>query len=293
MGLDYKIMELVQSLSRVSEPVMNAIFCFFTFLVEDMFLVVVILCVYWAVNKKLGENLVVLLCLSSVLNGILKDLIRRPRPFLTEGYEELQYVKIDNFLVDTIGLSDSFSFPSGHSMLGATFFSFIALWYRKKKITVLCVIATLAVMLSRVYLGVHFPSDVLCGAVIGVLLAIVMYYFYVKRRNMATVILIVTLAAVITGILVSFSKDTVKGIGLLLGAFVGMLLEHKYIRFSTETTKGKKVMRVVIGAILGGALLYLLEHWFADSLLLLGFAYALLGVFATVIWPIIFTKLRL
>lgn len=123
---------------------------------------VAITTIYALLKKKRHswEALMVIISLSGgwILNDFLKSLFNRQRPDLT-------------WLVKAGG----YSFPSGHSMMSAIFYGFLAylLWgslmtCKSRIITIL--VATILILLigiSRIYLGVHYPSDVLAGFAAG------------------------------------------------------------------------------------------------------------------------------
>ncbi len=110
-------------------------------------------------NKKIGFSIFLNLGIIGILNQILKRIVQRPRP------SELR-------LTDASG----YSFPSGHSMASAAFYGFlIYLIYKKvenKKIrNILIAILSILILLigaSRIYLGVHYTSDVLAGFLISI-----------------------------------------------------------------------------------------------------------------------------
>jgi undecaprenyl-diphosphatase len=90
---------------------------------------------------------------ASFISDVLKDIFKRPRPYFTEYADTI------------IGLSKSFSFPSGHATI--MFAVAYILSHRYKKLRkVFFGIATL-VALSRIYMGLHYPSDVIAGAFLG------------------------------------------------------------------------------------------------------------------------------
>jgi membrane-associated phospholipid phosphatase len=113
---------------------------------------------WWGFSWKLGARLFVALVLSVYLNALLKDWIALERPFL--------YAHVEN-----ITAPDEYSFPSGHAQDAALVWGLLALHFRKRWFSYLSAAVVLVIGLSRVYLGVHFPTDVIAGWLIGGLLA--------------------------------------------------------------------------------------------------------------------------
>ena len=105
-----------------------------------------------------------------VLTATIWWLWFRPRPFLA-----LNFVPLINQKA-----SDS-SFPSGH----ASFYFALStiVYYYNKKIGVLFYIASLLIVLARVFVGVHWPSDILAGAVLGILMGWVLNRIFRKHAN--------------------------------------------------------------------------------------------------------------
>ena len=91
-----------------------------------------------------------------VCNGILKPLVARIRPYdLHTGIDLLIKAPTD------------FSFPSGHS--AASFAASSALMYRKDRLWIPAMFLAMLIALSRLYLYVHYPTDVICGILVGFL----------------------------------------------------------------------------------------------------------------------------
>ncbi len=101
-------------------------------------------------------GLLALLCSLLVTNGILKNIARRVRPWLL--FEELRPLVYEG---------DPNSFPSGHT--SAAFAAAVAWAYTlpKRWLRVAGVVMAVLMGLSRLYVGVHFPVDVLCGVLVG------------------------------------------------------------------------------------------------------------------------------
>lgn len=103
---------------------------------------------------RVSLQLVALGSVNLVLYAALKFSTRRERPFQQcEGIEA------------RIHAADRYSFPSGHTLHAVAFAALLAVWY--PLLTPLLALFATLVALSRVALGVHYPSDVLAGALIG------------------------------------------------------------------------------------------------------------------------------
>ena len=121
--------------------------------------IIAILCAIFIKNKKIAFAIPINLILSTILNLVLKNIVERPRPI---GYR----------LIDETG----YSFPSGHSMISAAFYGLIIyfIWKNVKNTKlkyISCILLALLILLigiSRIYLGVHYASDVLGGFTISI-----------------------------------------------------------------------------------------------------------------------------
>ena len=110
-------------------------------------------------NKKIGFSIISNLVIVTILNQLLKNILQRPRPNEFRIIEETGY-----------------SFPSGHSMVSMAFYGYlIYLIYRyvKNKYVKWALIVLLSILIctigiSRIYLGVHYTSDVLGGFLISI-----------------------------------------------------------------------------------------------------------------------------
>lgn len=157
--IDYPILVLMHDIRFL---LATQVMFFFTFLGSTGFLTAgtIFAFVYLAYRKESRRAfLFVFGILSSVwLNNIIKDLIKRPRPNFFPLVHETSY-----------------SFPSGHAMNSVVFYSLISyciFWQMKNKklgrlLTALVIVSVVVIGVSRVYLGVHFPTDVFGGWVIG------------------------------------------------------------------------------------------------------------------------------
>jgi membrane-associated phospholipid phosphatase len=123
----------------------------------------------------------------TLVSASTKALFRQPRPLAYFRGLELddQLNLIEGVRVNASQVS---SFPSGHTMAGFALFAFLAFaWPRRGKVAMgfFCLFMAVAVGLSRIYLVQHFLKDVALGAVLGVLVAVVIYYLHFRpgRHN--------------------------------------------------------------------------------------------------------------
>lgn len=146
--------KLAFSLFKIRTPLLTKIFLIITNLGSPYVLILLTLLSFLLKNKKLSFIITANLGLITIINQVLKFIVKRPRPS-------------DLFLIVETG----YSFPSGHSMVSLSFYGlliyFIYKYFKNKKlkiflITLLSLIIVL-IGISRVYLGVHFVSDVISG----------------------------------------------------------------------------------------------------------------------------------
>jgi undecaprenyl-diphosphatase len=120
--------------------------------------------------KTLGILLLFALWLAHIVGPAIKQMVARPRPFLV--YPDIKA------LVEAYGPS----FPSGHAVYAFTSASLVCAFIKRHYVFYFF---AFLVAFSRVYLGVHFPSDVLGGALIGIMIGWFTYsvYFFVDKFN--------------------------------------------------------------------------------------------------------------
>lgn len=107
---------------------------------------------------------------SSLVSLILKLLVQRPRPF--EVYT----------IIEKISVGGSASFPSGHTTSAFALALALAFAFKNKYITAISIIWATGVGFSRIYCGVHYPSDVLAGIILGVGCSFICYRFYFQKK---------------------------------------------------------------------------------------------------------------
>lgn len=156
LNIDFYILNFIQDYLRCG--LLDHIMVFFTKLGDSglIWIIITLLCLYSDKYRKLGAAMTFALVIALLLgNELLKELIKRPRPFTINEISLL------------IPPPAGFSFPSGHTM--ASFAASGAILFTHKKLGKWAIILAALISFSRMYLYVHFPTDVLCGVLFGLL----------------------------------------------------------------------------------------------------------------------------
>ena len=238
LGLTIEFVEWFQSFSN---GFLDFFFNMISFLGEEYIYIAVMGFVYWTYNKKFGEFLGISLAITSVINNTLKEIFDAPRPFAE--YPD----RVENLRPTT---SSGNSFPSGHTQLFSTFWYGAAFYLKKKWVYITVSILVLFMMMSRVYLGVHYLEDVVVAALLGLLLGYIIYYYYDKiyeNQLLLHRIYIIMILISLPITLLLGSEDLFKAFGILSGMTIAVMYEKKYVKFSLDTTKLKKALRLILG----------------------------------------------
>ncbi|MGE4526682.1 MAG: phosphatase PAP2 family protein, partial [Sphaerochaeta sp.] len=130
---------------------------------EQTFVIAVILYIFYNYDKKKGFGLFTSVLFAVLGMGILKAIVRAPRPF--QVLESIGGKRLET--------ATGYSFPSGHTTTGSAFYTALALTFKKRSVSIFCAVMMVLVGLSRLYLGVHWPIDVFAGLLLGVTVSFV------------------------------------------------------------------------------------------------------------------------
>lgn len=278
------------------------------------FYIFIIALFYVAWHKQLAIRLSVLLLLSSMLTGLLKIIIKNPRPFVSEGtYLKKWAVPAQN----ASRLVMEYSTPSGHAMSAAAFYSYLFALTRDRYFRVAAVAAIVLIGASRPYLGVHYVEDVLLGWAIGICCAVVFVRYFDSfsarwSRLSYSAQIGVAVAGSIVLWLISFLINgshaagppaaSLADTGFLTGIVIARPLELRTVNFDPRSSSvPAKVLRflVTICMVIGtAAILDMASGAVSARSAMLGFALqylrAVAAGFVTIyLAPWLFTKLRL
>lgn len=153
-------------LQELHNPVLDKIMLFITSLGNEglLWIGIAVVMLFFKKYRKCAISIgISLLLMELVGNVILKDLIMRDRPCWIDPTVEL-----------LLKAPSSYSFPSGHTFAG--FAASVTIFLNHKKEGIAAIVVAALIAFSRMYLFVHFPTDILGGIVFGIGIAVLVYY---------------------------------------------------------------------------------------------------------------------
>nr|WP_255287118.1 undecaprenyl-diphosphatase [Bacillus cereus] len=169
--IDHKLFLLINNHVEKSGIIDN-IMIFFAEYAQYMFpLLLIMLCLTKQVNSKFATFQVILaFSLTYTKIKLFKLFIYRDRPFIS-------HVDINQLVEHTANSS----FPSNHAT--SAFVIAMTIWFFYKRLGTACLILAIFISFSRVWVGVHYPFDVLAGATLGIFNALILHYFISKNKD--------------------------------------------------------------------------------------------------------------
>ncbi len=271
-------------------PWLTALMKLWTDLGSEAFFLAALPLGYWLDSRRRWVRIGLTFMLAGVLNAALKDAFQAPRPMLEPLIQEGGY-----------------SFPSGHAMMSAAFWGAIAVGYRRAWVTALAAVLVAGIMFSRVYLGVHWPRDVLVGAALGLALVGLGAWFVTAggaARLRAQGKLVAWLPAGLVVLGAAFLPDPeqhgLKSASAMAGLWAGVLW------LDGRDVPPVRTGRAAIGAMLGATLVgfaVLIGIWAGGKTLLVALdaintgtailRYGLVGLWAAALAPWVFDRIGL
>ena len=270
------------------DSTLNTIFSAISYLGEPVPLIIVIVVLWYAYDKKFAKNLAMSLLGSYYFSSILKDIFKDPRP--ATNMDETGY-----------------GFPSSHAHNAVAAWGYIAneAYNKKNKyIPLIAIILIYLISISRVIIGVHDIQDIWGGALLGILfltIFILLEPIMSKKINSLNFTLKLVLAIVIPIALFAIAllafPVTEGAFGLICGAFLGLscgyLIEGEYIKYKPSDLNMKnKIINVAIGIVVT-IVLYLGLSFVPLEIQIWDFIqYFIISIILVSLLPWIFTKIN-
>ena len=229
-------------IQQIRSPFFDVFFFSVSFFGTHIFFLMLLPFLYWCVDKKYASRIFIIYLISSWSNTVMKDLIHHPRP-----YHINEAVKI--------GSAGGYGIPSGHAQGSLVMGMSLLLWFRNRFFTYFSAAAILLIALSRLYLGVHFPTDILGGWILGAVILFTLWPNFGRLEKflsgMSTYALYAA-AFVIPAILslALASKWPVISMGALSGFLFGLILQKKYSYFQQIKSFKAGILRYISGMVI-------------------------------------------
>jgi membrane-associated phospholipid phosphatase len=242
--------EVIKVIQRLKSPALTAVIRFITDLGTDKFYLPAILFIFWWIDEKKGFRLGILMLLSAWINTLFKSTFKQPRPFNFDPSLGLAY-------------EGTYGAPSGHAQYSLTFWVPIAAWIaggkpgrRRIVAWAAAIFFVLLIGFTRLYLGVHFPTDLLAGWGLGALILFLMHILsplftkhlagQTRSKNI--------LAALAALIMISLYPGDRSLPAVFLGFCLGYNIMIKNFPFSPQSEiKEKKLFVLLLRCVTGFA----------------------------------------
>lgn len=277
---------IVQWIQTFRTPFLDTFFRMVSFLGEEDFYILLLPIIYWCLHKKIGRGLAFIFLSSAYLNLYLKSLFAAPRPY-----------EVDPTLYAPLKTS-GYGIPSGHAQSVTTTWGYIATQIRTRFWWILAAVLIILVSFSRMYLGDHFPQDVIAGALIGVIF--VWLYFTLEPRiaqwlgSLPLWAQLAIAAIVPLGLVALYlNGSSAVVLGAFWGGAIGVPLESKWVRFDHRAPLFKQVLKLLLGIAVVLALRIGLKAVLPEGDLSTFFRYGVIGFWLIFGAPWAFVQTRL
>ncbi len=293
-------MRFLYFLENIRVPVLNEFMLGVTMLGEETAFLVIALVMFWCVDKYVGYYTLSVGFVGTLANQFLKLWFRIPRPWVLD--------KNFTILEQAREAASGYSFPSGHTQSAVGTFGCIAGVTGKRIIRIIAIVIAILVPISRMYIGVHTPLDVVVSVAIALLLILVFRPLILGNDHKRMPVLFGIMLLLAVGYLCfvefyAFPRDIdphnyesgLQNAYTLLGALLGMLVvywfDEKWLNFKTSAVWWAQIIKVAAGL----ALVLVIKSGTKPQLnMLLGeywgraVRYFLVVLFAGMLWPMTF-----
>ncbi|MBQ9915241.1 MAG: phosphatase PAP2 family protein [Clostridia bacterium] len=263
--MDIEFLLAVGRFREATGHLLDGFMLFVSELISGVWVYPLVAAVYWCLDKKAGQRIALSVVGGLFVNQGLKNTFCVYRPWVRDP----RVVPVGNAIETATG----YSFPSGHTQIAVTMFGSLALWQRRRRwfswvmVGLLCLVP-----ISRVYLSVHTPQDVLVS------LALAGLAIYASGKLLPWVetgknrdLFLFFAGLVICGLYLLYIElrpypvdfapdgqllvdpeemvqDCYSAAGCLVGFLSGWLLERRCIRFTVPKEGKKRLLRLLVGA---------------------------------------------
>ncbi len=240
--------DLMRWLQQISGGFLNSLMSVVSAFGEELIMIAVLGLLYWGLDKKFGEFVGFNLLFANTLNPLIKNMVNRRRPYMDHaGIECLKPIDPKADVMDVV--AQGYSFPSGHSSGSAAVYTSLPFYANNKRhkwLIAVAVVVPFLVGLSRVFLGVHYPTDVMAGWALGLGIVMLMSVLMRVVKNKYWIYLTSILIAT-AGMFYCTTNDYFTSYGMLVGFTAGIFFEEKVTKFNNTKVWWRIILRLAVG----------------------------------------------
>lgn len=269
---------IIRAIQSIGSPALDLLFQAITQLGEPPVILLLFGVIYWAKDKRQGKQTAFSLLLCLMLNLFIKGLVQAQRPIGQPGIRSLR-----------ISTASGSSFPSSHAQTSAAFYWPFSRTSPEWLKPILWAIPFL-VALSRLYLGVHYPRDVIAGLILGYLVPVVVRSVSERfprswRGMLYAVYALLLLPLLLLG---RVSTDLLRLAGCAIGFLAADAFERAAVRFPTPAAGIRCWTRPAGGIAVLLPCAVALKYLFPQDGFFTVLRYALLVFLGLGLYPIVF-----
>lgn len=226
-------MALILWLQAGANAWLDYVFTAFTMLGTAEFYLVAIPMIYWTISAEAGAALAVLFPFSMWVNAGLKELFHLPRPPL----EAVRFIHPET----------GYGLPSGHAQGAVTFWGYLALRFRRRWLVWAGAALVLLISLSRLYLGVHYPLDILAGWGVGFVMLLAAWLLAWRRPAFG--LWVAAVGALLLFLLLPALPDAGQITGSAAGATLGYAWQQRRVGWQPSGPWPGRVLPALAGLL--------------------------------------------
>lgn len=210
-------------------------------------LLLVVLGVMFCWKKEAGQKLALIVVAVNMWLPMIKSIVLRPRPYM--GYpDRIKPLVLDVKAPAADVAAHGYSFPSMHSASIPALYFTLAMEVKKKWIWILAAVLTVLVGVSRAVAGMHYPTDILAGWILGFATIGVFMLLdrYIQKEWVFHVILFVS---ALPGFFYVRTNDFYTALGCLIGGVAAYYFERRYVNYQDTRRISAMILRM-FGALL-------------------------------------------
>jgi membrane-associated phospholipid phosphatase len=290
---DFEI-KIINAVRSVITPFVDKLLELVTVFGEQMILILILLIVYFIFSKKAAQKMAFAVFTSLLLNNAIKGVVQRVRPFNHPNH---------TFDASRMETATGYSFPSGHTQNAAVCYTSLGIFLKKRSLWIIISVLIFLIALSRVGLGVHYPSDVIVGATLGVGCAFFGAWLFTKFENNFPKQMLVYLVVALVFLPFVFIfwrskwediviyKDFYTAYSFYLGYVGAVYLEHKFVNFNCDNPLKTRIIRTAIALVIVLLIQFALKAILPkDNIIFDSLRYFLLSFVTLGVYPILTKK---